>query len=310
MKSIKREGKKVIKYINNISEIAKTTIDMEKLNDRAMLEMEGNTLTSLIEELNITKEKLFVLSKELEMKKAELKSANKRAEESDKLKSSFLTNISHEVRTPLNGLIGFIQLIQTNKLSLDKQIEGLQIMKDSGYYLLDLMDNLIDISKIDSNNLSVCKGRVSIERMFENLYNTFKNSKKINENIHFTYTSLPYEDNEQRVFIDECKTKRALFHLINNAIKFTEVGRIEFGCKKDGNNLVFYVKDTGVGIDENQKNMVFENFRQADEGITRKFGGLGLGLPIAKEFIQIQGGEMWFDSVPNKGTNFFFSIPL
>jgi signal transduction histidine kinase len=310
MKSIRREENKGIKYINNISAIAKTTIDMEKLNDRAVFVMKDNGLTGLVKDVNILKKKLSVVSKELEIKEVELRIANKRAEESEKLKSSFLANISHEIRTPLNGLMGFIQLIQTNKLSLDKQNEGLQIMKDCGYYLLDLMDNLIDISKIDSNNLSVSRDHVSIEGMFKNLDNTFRNSIKIKDAIDFSFVSLQYSDYEQKVFIDECKTKRALYHLINNAIKFTEVGKIEFGCEKVGSNLVFFVKDTGIGIDENHKKIVLENFRQVDEGITRKFGGLGLGLTIAKEFIKIQGGEMWFDSVLNKGTDFFFSIPL
>jgi len=228
----------------------------------------------------------------------------------DKLMVSFLANISHEIRTPLNGVLGFLQLIRTGKLTLDKKKEACQLIEESSYYLLDVIDKIIDIYKIESGSFKVNKKDTSLKFILYDIYNFFKNSKKLFSEIRFQYYVNHYEDEVDIVSIDEVKTRKALKLLIDNAIKFTKKGKIEFGCHTYSNKILFFVKDTGIGIPSDYKEIIFEKFKQIDDSLTRKYGGLGLGLTIAKAAVCYQGGKIWYESEFNKGSNFFFVLPI
>lgn len=283
---------------------------MVKFNDKVLLEFKDDFLRSAIKELNAKTEELSSVNKKLDQKEQELTIASKKAEESDNLKCTFLTNISHEIRTPLNGLIGFIQLLETNNLSLNKQTEWFRIIKNNGYSLLNVVDNLIDISKIQTKSMEHCKRYISIDNLFRDLIKSYKNIHEISPDIELILNIPENRSNNELILLDEYKVERTITHLLNNALKFTKKGVVQVGYEMDDKWLLFYVKDTGIGISPEKSDLIFEPFRQVDETITRNFEGLGLGLAISKGFVEFLGGEIWYESILNEGSTFFFSLPL
>ncbi len=228
-------------------------------------------------------------------------------EESDRLKSAFLANMSHEIRTPMNGILSFASLLKNPQLTGEKQLEYVRIIESSGDRMLNIINDLICISKIEAGMSEVILSNSSINEQIEYLYYFFKPEvEKKGMDIFFSNT-LPLR--ESIIYTDREKIYAILTNLVKNAIKFTREGYIEFGYKKKGDFLEFFVKDTGIGITPDQKEIIFERFRQGSESLSRSYEGAGLGLSISKMHIEMLGGEIWVESEPLEGTTFYFTTP-
>ncbi|MCB2194776.1 MAG: PAS domain S-box protein [Bacteroidetes bacterium] len=240
-----------------------------------------------------------------------LKEARKKAEESDMLKSAFLANMSHEIRTPMNAILGFGQLLREKKLDREKQNKFLDIIVVRSKNLLQIINDIIDISKIEANQLNLEIRQFSLNKVLYELFSSFEAelAAQNKEGLKLEFKAELDRD-ASHIESDEVRLKQILTNLISNAIKFTEKGKIEFGYKVEKEVLHFFVQDTGIGIPQSAMKHIFERFRQADDSNTRQFGGTGLGLSISKQLVQMMGGEIWVESEENKGSVFHFTIPF
>ncbi len=244
----------------------------------------------------------------------DLVSAKEKAEESAKLKSAFLANMSHEIRTPMNAIIGFSQLLAEADTSPDEQNQYISLIQKSGSDLLGLIDDIIDISKIEAGQLKIYKSDYFVDSILSEVYESYIKYLKTtqsNKNISFRYNRSEKLENIV-LHTDIDKLKQVIRNLINNAIKFTDAGLIEFGAelKTDGRNtlLQFYVRDTGIGIPNDKLDIIFESFRQLDVPNKRIYGGTGLGLAITRKIVEILGGKIWVKSIPGEGSTFYFNL--
>jgi len=238
---------------------------------------------------------------------SELLQAKEKAEESDRLKSSFLANMSHEVRTPMNGIIGFCQLLAKNNPEENKRKAYIDIINSSCNQLLTIINDLIDISRIEAGQLSIEKTEINLNKLLAEVFQMHQPLMK-NRNIDFSF-STGLSDEDALIMSDENRLKQILNNLINNAKKFTESGFIKFGYYMEKGMLQFFVQDTGIGISKEHHNTIFERFRQVDKAAARCLGGNGLGLSICKGILDNMDGEIKVDSSPDKGSTFYFSIP-
>lgn len=243
--------------------------------------------------------------------KIELVKAKLKAEEGDRLKSSFLANLSHEIRTPMNAINGFTDLIINTKLSNEEQLEYLKVIEKSGKNLVSIIDDLIEMSKIDSNQIAPNYTNVNIESCISELYETIKVTIPKTKNIDFfiIQNDKPADFN---IVTDEVKLKQVIVNLVTNAIKFTSEGHVAFGYKIDDKKkkIIFTIKDTGPGIDKNNHQHIFDRFKRVENDASIKAGGLGLGLAISKAYVEMMGGMISLESKVEKGSTFSFSIPL
>lgn len=240
-------------------------------------------------------------------KNQELEITKEKAVESDRLKSAFLANVSHEIRTPMNGIIGFTSILKENILPRDKQLDYLDVIQKSGFRMLTTINDLMDISKIESGEVKVRKKSVDINALMRELHEFFIlecEQKDIRLSIVNQDYNLPFI-----IEVDFDKTNAILTNLIKNAIKFTDSGEITFGYQLRTSLLKFSVMDTGIGIAEEKQDHIFDRFVQAELQDTRNFEGTGLGLSISKSYVEMMGGEIWLESTLNKGSIFYFSLP-
>ena len=240
-----------------------------------------------------------------------LKQAKLEAEESDRLKTAFLANMSHEIRTPMNSIVGFSNLLTEPELQQSKKEEYLNHILRSSNSLINLIDDIIDISKIEAGQLNVNLSGYKINDLVNDVYYTFRDS---NQNPDLTYhLNIPPESDFIKVKTDPLRVRQVLTNLVGNATKFTEKGSIEIGyIVKDHNlkqSVEFYVKDTGIGIPEDKIEVIFDRFRQIDDSRTRRFGGTGLGLAISKRLVELLGGSMRVKSKVGEGSVFYFCLP-
>jgi len=261
----------------------------------------------------LDKEKLLVedinknLERTVEERTKELQKAKERAEESDRLKSAFLANMSHEIRTPMNGILGFSELLKNPELSGDEQQEYLNIIEKSGERMLNIINDIVDISKIESGLMKLDIRKSNINEQIDYVYAFFKPELEA-KGIEFSYSnSLPV--NESIIYTDKEKVHAVLINLVKNAVKYTDRGKIEFGYLKNGDFLEFYVKDTGIGIAKNRQEAIFERFIQAEIIDKMARQGAGLGLSISKAYIEMLGGRIWLESNLGIGSTFHFTLP-
>ena len=241
----------------------------------------------------------------------ELIRAKEKAEESDRLKSAFLANMSHEIRTPMNGILGFTQLLRRPAIAEEKQREYLDVIESRSRELMQIINDIIDISVIEANQLTLNREEMGLNDLLNELQVFFQQSldnhpeKQINLTHH-----AGLDDNQSLILADHHRVRQIFSNLLNNAIKFTSSGFIRFGYELSNNDeLLCYVEDTGIGIPREAQPWIFERFRQADESITRSFGGTGLGLAITRELVEKHGGKIWLRSQQGKGSCFYFTLP-
>lgn len=265
-----------------------------------------------------TQEQLKQKNEEIEAQNEEYKKINEelviaieKAEESDRLKSAFLSNMSHEIRTPMNGILGFTSLLKEQNLSGDERNEFIEIIERSGDRMLNTINDIIDISKIEAGQVQVSKSDVNINELLESLYKFFKpeaNRKGINLQFKNAVTG------EMAVTkTDKEKLYSVLTNLIKNSIKYSKSGTIEFGyfLKQEGkaSHYEFFVKDNGIGIPKNRHEAIFDRFVQADIADRYAYEGNGLGLSICKAYVEMLGGKIWVESEEGNGSQFYFNIP-
>jgi len=238
-----------------------------------------------------------------------VESKNK-AEESDRLKTSFLSNLSHEVRTPLNGVIGFVGLLENPKLTPEKKSKYLNIIRTSADQLLYIFNDLIELARLESDTFEIRKSEVPLNNIMNEIYqHLIQNLNTDKKNLDIRYQSL---SNLHEIYLktDMNFLRSVIVKLLQNAIKFTLQGFVEFGYSiPDDENILFYVKDTGIGIDPEHHQSIFDKFRQEVETYTREFGGLGIGLTICKLLIEKMSGNIWVESTKGEGSTFYFTIP-
>lgn len=233
--------------------------------------------------------------------------ALEKAEESDKLKTAFLQNISHEIRTPLNAISGFTDLLSDPNLSPQTQSEYIKIIQNSSSRLTSIISDIITISALETNQEELRYSNVCINSIIGELNAVFE--QQASQKGLILYSKRVLNEEQANVLTDRTKVTQILSNLISNSIKFTNEGFVEFGCVLKGNSLEFFVKDSGIGIEPEFHEKIFERFRQADRSINRLYGGTGLGLAISKAFLDLLGGKIWLNSEPNKGSVFYFTIP-
>ena len=237
----------------------------------------------------------------------ELEKARKKAEESDRLKSAFLANMSHEIRTPMNGILGFTNMLKDPKLTGEEHEMHIRIIEQSGHRLLNIINDLIDISKIESGQMEVSMTESKINEQIEYIYSFFEHEAE-NKGLKISFNNaLPAE--ESIINTDREKIYAILTNLVKNAIKYTHEGTIEFGYKKKGDFLEFYVIDSGIGIARDKQQLIFDRFVRADLSLSSQYEGAGLGLSITKAYVEMLGGKIWVKSEEHKGAKFYFTIP-
>ncbi|MDP3645209.1 MAG: PAS domain S-box protein [Bacteroidota bacterium] len=252
----------------------------------------------------------IILSEDIsERKKMEkdLIAAKEKAEESDRLKSSFLANMSHEIRTPLNSILGFSDLLTEPNLDPASKIEFADLINTSGNNLLAIINDVLDISKIEAGQVVLFESEVSAQKLISEIqkeYSYKANAKKIELRL-----APNIRENNIILTSDEMRVKQVLINFVANAIKFTEKGYIEIGVSLVNQTIQFHVKDTGIGIPKEFHDKVFDRFRQVETSRSRKYGGNGLGLAITKNLAELLGGKIWLESEPNKGSTFYFALP-
>ena len=264
-----------------------------------------------------------------ERKKGEqdLIKAKEKAEESDRLKSAFLANMSHEIRTPMNGILGFTELLKRPELTGERQQQYISMIEKGGVRMLNIINDIISISKVESGQMEVCISETNINEQLEYIYTFFKPEVQ-RKGMHMSFhNNLPTK--EVIIKTDREKIYAILKNLVQNAIKYSNGGMIEFGytlkyvtdlavsensqlaVEEDNSpaELEFFVKDTGIGVPQSKKKAIFERFVQADIGDKRAFQGAGLGLSISKAYVEMLGGKIWVESEEGKGSTFYFTIP-
>ena len=235
----------------------------------------------------------------------DLKTEKENAQAADRLKSAFLNNISHEVRTPLNAILGFGEMVVQDGISQQEKETYYNILQKSSNRLIDTITAYMDISLITSGNVTIQKNSVSINKLLSDIYERFESYGQ-KKDLIFNMDKL---SSDFEMITDEEKLNKILIHILDNAFKFTHEGTVSFGCNLKQNELEFFVEDTGVGIDTVVLNTVFRDFVQGDTRISRGYEGSGLGLSIAKGLVELLGGQISIKSVESKGTKVLFTLP-
>ncbi|MRT94382.1 PAS domain S-box protein [Ancylomarina sp. 16SWW S1-10-2] len=244
---------------------------------------------------------------ERKLSEIELVAAKEKAEESDRLKSAFLANMSHEIRTPMNGIRGFIDLLNDPNLSRSEINSYSGIINQSSDRLLNTINDIIDLSRIESGEVLISKTSVSIQAVVDEIYK-FHSPEAELKGLSLSL-DLSYSPNQLDIITDGDKLHGILTNLVKNAIKYTKVGSISFGYSLKNNSIAFFVRDTGIGIPKDRLDVIFNRFEQADIGSRRAFEGAGLGLAISKAYAEMLGGKIWVESELGKGSSFYFTLP-
>ena len=241
----------------------------------------------------------------------ELIAAKERAEESDRLKTAFLANMSHEIRTPMNQILGFTQILEDENLSAAEREQFRNIIKSSGGQLLNIINDILDVSKLQSNQVEIHTRTFNLNHLLDELLAASEISRvRMGSSQVLLMADKPVDDRYAMVQTDDLRLRQVLNNLIGNALKFTTNGYIKFGYQVNPGEILFFVEDTGKGIPKEKHAWIFDRFRQEEETYTRQFGGAGLGLSICKGLVGLLGGKIWLTSAEGKGSTFWFSLPV
>ncbi len=233
--------------------------------------------------------------------------ARDRAEESDRLKTAFMHNISHEIRTPMNAIVGFSALLTEPELTSESRQSFIDTIVQSSNHLLTIINDIVEISNIEAKLVRISKEEVDLNDTLKRIAEIFQlKIREKNKSLRIV-TKVP--EKSSMLLTDNTKLYQILSNLVNNAMKFTEAGKIEIGYSKVDKNIEFFVEDTGIGINEENLNKIFERFYQVEYSENRQYEGTGLGLSISKAYIELLGGKIWVNSKPQKGSVFYFTIP-
>ncbi len=308
----KSKSERIDDIISGVMKIAHGDIDHQfKISDKNdkidALSMGINMLMDDIKEGHLQKienERIIKLNQELI-------EAKEKALESERLKNQFLQNISHEIRTPLNAIIGFSELLPTYFDDKERLIEFTEIINNSSVDLLQIINDILDIAKIESGQVAINWEIVNIKTMLNNIEVFFSEYQKQLHKSHIEFImNFPCDNVTKQIQFDSGKLKQILTNLLSNAFKFTNTGKIEVGYKGlSDTHITMYVSDTGIGISRELQAQIFDRFIQAEDNYTQKQKGTGLGLSIVKGLIELLGGNIWLESELNKGSTFTFSIP-
>ena len=302
----------------------------EMANAAPVYDKEGNLIAGIIAMVDITErkrteqtldenriqlkeqnEEYEALNEELRETNEQLLATRNKAEESDRLKTEFLQNMSHEIRTPMNAIMGFSSLLVDNYGNKSKLEHFSGIINQRCSDLLEIINDILEISKIESGQMSVNIEKFDINELLTELSLFFKEYQKRIGKQHLTFCLQSVNEKSFSIIqTDKLKLKQILFNLIGNAFKFTEKGSINCGCTLENNQLIFYVSDTGIGIPHDKQTTIFKRFSQLHHPSIKNLGGTGLGLSIAKGLTDLLGGTLSIESEPEKGTSFFISIPF
>ncbi len=247
------------------------------------------------------------LNEELRQTNEQLYAAKEEAEEANRLKTEFLNNLSHEVRTPMNGIIGFAELLNDPDLNIDTRREFTGVIRNNSRQLLKIIDDILEISFLKTQMNQIHEVKFNPNAFLDRMYSVFRSSAEKKDVSLYLKKALP--DDQAYIFSDRNKLDKILNNLLGNALKFTDSGYIELGYFPEGEKLVFYVKDTGIGIDPKYHKAIFLRFSQGHNDISYTYGGLGLGLSIAQENAQLLGGIITLESELDKGSVFYLRIP-
>ncbi len=275
--------------------------------------LEGDILSGMI--LDISDRK--AAEQRMKNYQKELLQAKQKAEQSEKLKTAFLANMSNEILTPINSLVGFTDLLTRPGLSAESQAKYSGQINESGNQLLNLIDNIIDIAKFESGEVTIKLTDCRINNLLLDLYAYFeKRLHETGKDQVSLFLKRANKDNDFTILTEPYRLKKVLSNLLNNAIKFTETGAVEFGYNivheeenNDGSLIQFFIKDTGSGISQDKLTMIFDRFRRNDETYTKLSEGAGLGLPVSKAYVELLGGKIWTKSEIDSGTEFYFNLP-
>ena len=262
------------------------------------------------EELKLYSKKLSEQNEILRIINDELVRAKEKAVESDRLKSSFLANMSHEIRTPMNAILGFSDLLKSNKFSDERKERFVEIINSKSRQLLQIITDIIDISKIEAGQIKISNKNFSINDLLRDLEISYRSIQKHEKKPIKLIIKLKLTDANSWIYADKLRIDQILNNFLSNAFKFTEKGEIELGYQiKEDKTIVFYVRDTGIGISNDEMKIIFDRFRQVSSSYDRIYGGTGLGLSISRGLAGKLGGSIWVESEVNKGSTFYLRIP-
>ncbi len=268
------------------------------------LRVEARTIPYKGQKVRVTEFRDITEQKKIE---SELIASKEQAEESNRLKTEFLNNMSHEIRTPMNGILGFSDLLNEPDLSDEKLKNYVNIIQNSGQQLLRIIDDIIDISKLGAKQVRVKESPVCLNEILFELFSVF--DIKAKENKTPLYLKKGLSDKQSTILTDNSILTKILSNLLENSLKFTNVGFIELGYELKNQEIEIFVKDTGIGIEPGKHEAIFERFSQAERDLSKKTGGLGLGLSIVKENVELLGGKIRLESKKAEGATFFVTIP-
>lgn len=294
--NIKKNGKRVWVSWSNRA----ITDDCGKVTEILAI---GNDITRLI----AVEQELRTKAQEIQKQNIELIKAKEKAEESDRFKTSFIANISHEIRTPMSTIMGFADLLKFHDISGESQTAYIDAIISGGKRMLNIINDLINISTIEAGHIEVRKDVTHINKLLNEVLVSFLPEADKKGIILHLNSNLVADD--FYVETDRTKLYQVVSNLVKNALKFTASGSVEFGCSLKDNNYLFYVKDTGIGIPADNYDKVFERFQQGEVAKAKMQEGVGLGLPISKAYVEALGGSIWVESVPSEGSVFYFTIP-
>jgi len=268
----------------------------------------GAVLESKNQQIADADQKIESLNVQLTETRSVLRDARNKADEAEKQRSTFVANLSHEIRIPLNSIVGFVSLLSKRNISEAQRVLYLENIAHSSNDLLRIIDDILDLSQIETGNVRIVRQNFELNDLMAELFKSFDETKgrRGKDKIEFT-VATPEE--EMPVFTDESRVKQILYNLISNAFKFTDKGSVEFGYTKKNDLIEFYVKDTGIGIARDHQEIILKRFTKPIGESNKSLAGIGFGLAIAGDLSKLLGGKLWLESEQGQGTTFFFTIP-